>query len=244
MQSPQVSYRFGVVGPTAGGVDRGPLFQSLLPPDVVQLSNGIGISDYTVDGVEEAMARYRGCIDALVQQGAQRTFLAGFPISAQLGRARALKLFQETQERTGLPASSDAEATIESIKHLGVTRVTIASRWAKELNDKLVQYLTEGGIEVLYITSAGQWAKEAFAMSIEQGVKIAFQLGREAMRNAPQAQGLLMPGGTWRILAAIPILEDDFDKPVFSNPTALPWRLMHDGVAPPLQGWGRLLEKP
>ncbi len=244
MQAAQVSYRFGVIGPTAGGLERSPQFEPLLPSDVVQLSNGIGISDYTVDGVEEAIGRYPGCVDALVKQGAQRTFLAGFPISAQLGRERSLKLCQETQARTGLPASSDAEATIESMKHLGVTRVAVASRWANELNDKLVRYLTDGGIEVLYITSVGQWAKEAFAMSIEQGVKLAFQLGREAMRNAPQAQGLLMPGGTWRILAAIPILEEDFGKPVFSNPTALPWRLIHDGIAPPVSGWGRLLETP
>lgn len=244
MQAAQVSYRFGVIGPAAGGLERSPQFESLLPSDVVQLSNGIGISDYTVDGVEEAIGRYPGCVDDLVKQGAQRTFLGGFPISAQLGRERSLKLFQETQSRTGIPASSDAEATIESMKHLGVTQVAVASRWAKELNDKLVRYLADGGIEVLYITSMGQWAKEAFAMSIEQGVKLAFQLGREAMRNAPQAQGLLMPGGTWRILAAIPILEEDFGKPVFSNPTALPWRLIHDGIAPPVSGWGRLLETP
>lgn len=243
MSQPSIRYRFGVIGPTTGGPER-PDSERLLPPDVEQINTGIAIADYTTAGVEEAIGRYWTCMDEVVRRGAQRTFLAGFPISAQLGRQRALKLFDEAAARTGVPASSDAEATIESIKHLGVTRVAVASRWAKELNDKLIQYLSEGGIEVLYITAAGQWAKEAFAMSIEQGVKIAFQLAREALRAAPAAEGLLMPGGTWRILAAIPIIEDDFGKPVFSNPTALPWRIMHDGMAPPVKGWGRLLENP
>ncbi len=236
-------YKYGVIGPTTGG-DGPAASEPLLPDDVVRVSTGIGISDYTVTGVEDGMSRYWDCVDEVMKGGAQRTFLAGFPIAAQLGRERALKIYQETTQKTGVPASSDAEATIESMKHLGVTRVTVASRWAEELNNKLIGYLNHAGIEVLYITSVGQWAREAFAMSVEQGIKLAFQLGREAVKNAPQAEGLLMPGGTWRILAAIPILEEDSGKPVFSNPTAVPWRLIHDGVAPPVKGWGRVLESP
>ena len=239
-------YRYGVIGPTGrvSAEERGAASEPVLPEDVVRVPTGIGIKDYTREGVEDGMTRYWPCVDEVVQGGAQRTFLAGFPIAAQLGRTRALQLFEETGRRTGLPASSDAEATIESMKHLGVTRVAVASRWAPEMNELLTRYLNDAGIEVLYITSAGQWAAEAFAMSIEQGIKLAFQLGREAMRNAPHAEGLLMPGGTWRILAAIPVLEEDFNKPVFSNPTAVPWRLIHDGVAPPVRGWGKLLETP
>jgi maleate cis-trans isomerase len=96
----------------------------------------------------------------------------------------------------------------------------------------------------LNVTSEGQWAKEAFSMSIEQGVKLAFQLGREAMKKSPGADGLLLPGGAWRSLAAVPILEEDFGRPVVTNPIAQVWRLMAAGIAPPVQGWGRLLAKP
>ena len=238
-------YKYGVIGPTSGeAMERPNMAEPMLPEDVVRVGSGIGIKDYTVDGVEDGMSRYWDCVDQVVKRGAQRTFLAGFPIASQLGRERALKIYEETAQKTNLPASSDAEATIESMKHLGVTRVTVASRWAKELNDKLIAYLKHAGIEVLHITSVGQWASEAFAMSIEVGVKLAFQLGREAVKAAPQAEGLLMPGGTWRIMAAIPILEEDAGKPVFSNPSAVPWKLIHDGIAPPIKGWGRLLETP
>jgi maleate cis-trans isomerase len=64
------------------------------------------------------------------------------------------------------------------------------------------------------------------------------------MRKAPQADGLFLPGGTWRPLPAVPILEEDFGKPVFTNTTTNVWRVMHDGFAPPVQGWGRLLANP
>jgi maleate cis-trans isomerase len=117
----------------------------------------------------------------------------------------------------------------------------VASRWSDPLNKLVVDYLTQAGIEVLTITGVGQWAKQAFSMSIEEGVKLAFQLGREAMRKAPKADALFLAGGAWRSLAAVPILEEDFGIPVVTNPITQPWRLIAAGIAPPVEGWGRLL---
>ena len=44
--------------------------------------------------------------------------------------------------------------------------------------------------------------------------------------------------------AGVPLLEEDFGKPVITNATARAWRLMHDGLAPPKLGWGRLPASP
>jgi arylmalonate decarboxylase len=243
----EVPVRFitGSVSPL--GRDRRPMSQPepLLPPDVKRISASMDISDYTAEGVDEAIrTRYWGCVDELVGQGAQRIMLTGLPISSQLGRARVLELLQETTRRTGVPADAHAEATVDAMRHLGMRRIAIASRWSEELNKKLMAYLTLAGFEVLAVTSAGQWAKQAGSMSIEGGVRLAFQLAREAMRNAPEADGLLLPGGAWRSLAAVPILEEDFAKPVVTNPIAQVWRLISLGIAPPVKGWGRLLATP
>ena len=241
----KVRYVAGSVSPI--GPDRHPMSQPepLLPPEIRRISASIEISDYTAEGVDEAIrTRYWACVDELAKQGANSITLAGFPISSQLGRPRVLELLEETTKRTGVTADSQAEATIDAMRHLGMRRIAIASRWSEELNKKLTAYLTLAGFEVLTVTSVGQWAKQAFSMSIEEGVKLAFQLGREAMRKAPDADGLLLPGGAWRSLAAVPILEEDFGKPVVTNPIAQVWRLISKGVAPPVKGWGRLLATP
>jgi maleate cis-trans isomerase len=241
----KVRYIAGSVSPI--GPDRHPLSQPqpLLPPDIKRIACSIEISDYTAEGVDEAIrTRYWKCVDELVKQGANSVTLAGLPISSQLGRPRVLELLQETAKRTGVTADSQAEATIDAMRHMGMRRIAIASRWSETLNAKLAAYLTSAGFEVLTVTSVGQWAKQAFSMSIEEGVKLAFQLGREAMRKAPDADGLLLPGGAWRSLAAVPILEEDFGKPVVTNPIAQVWRLISKGIAPPVQGWGRLLATP
>ena len=232
----------GTVSPI--GTDRHPMPQPepLLPSDVKRISRSIEIADYTQQGVNEAIEqRYWPCVDALVKEGANSITLAGFPISSQLGRARVLELLEETRKRTGVLADSQAEATIAALQRFGARRIAIASRWSEQLNTALTSYLKQADFEILAITSAGQWAKQAFSMSIEEGVKLAFQLSRDVMKKAPTADALLLPGGAWRSLAAVPILEDDYGIPVVTNPIAEVWRLIDAGVAPPVKGWGRLL---
>ena len=238
----KVRFVAGSVSPI--GPDRHPMPQPepLLPPDIRKVSASIEISDYTHDGVQSAIReRYWGCVDQLVGEGANSITLAGFPIASQLGRPRVLELQEETARRTGVIADSHAEASIAALRRMGANRIAIASRWTGELNEALMAYLKHANVEVLTITTAGQWAKQAFSMSIEEGVKLAFQLGRQAMRQAPKAEALFLAGGAWRSLAAVPILEEDFGIPVVTNPIAQVWRLIDAGIAPPVKGWGRLL---
>jgi len=235
-------YILGTVTPV--GVARHPLPQPepLLPPDIHRISSSIEVSDYTTEGVHDAIGqRYWNCVEDLAKQGANSITIAGFPIASQLGRSRVLELLEETARKHGVVADAHAEATVAALKHFGAKRIAVASRWSDPLNKLVIDYLTQAGIEVLTITSVGQWAKQAFSMSIEEGVRLAFQLGREAMRRAPKADALFVAGGAWRSLAAVPILEEDFGIPVVTNPITQPWRLIAAGIAPPVEGWGRLL---
>lgn len=240
--SVQIRYVAGIVSPIGEDRNPQPRPEPLLPPYIARVASSIEIADYTPEGVDAAIReRYWKCVGELAAKGAQSITLAGFPIASQLGRARVLALQEETAQRTGAVADSHAEATIAALEHLGASEIAIASRWSQPLNKAFVAYLNEAGIKVLAITTAGQWAKQAFSMSIEEGVKLAFQLGRQAMREAPKAQALLLAGGAWRSLAAVPILEEDYGIPVVTNPIAPVWRLIAAGIAPPVEGWGRLL---
>lgn len=243
----EVKPRFinGSIGPTADNSTwAGVRLERLIPPDIVSVYAGLGIRDYTVEGVEEAMTKYWDLVDSLVRQGAQRITLGAYPIGSQLGRPRVLKIMEETEQKTGLPADSTMETVVALFNHLGAKRVAIGSRWADQLNQAMVDYFAHAGITVAAITSEGQWAREAFSMSVERGVVLAMRLGREAMRRAPDADALLLPGGTWLSLAAVPLLEDEFDIPVLGGGVAGAWRYMEMGLAPPVQGWGRILADP
>jgi maleate cis-trans isomerase len=237
-------YRWGRIYPRGVGDNEGPRRQRLVPDDVAVVAVGLGLPEYTKEGVEEAIQRYWSCVDELVAKGADSIELEGLPISAQLGRPRCLELIRETKEKKGVSGDTAGEAVVAAIHHLGVRTITIGSRWAEELNLALAAYMEHAGIRVLHCTSVGQWAADAARMSIEEGIKLSVQLGREAIRKAPDAEGVLLPGGAWMSLPAVPILEEECGKPLFTNEICRTWRLIHAGVAPPVQGWGRLLATP
>jgi heterodisulfide reductase subunit C len=100
----------------------------------------------------------------------------------------------------------------------------------------------EQGIDVVGITKRGQGGKEAFAMTFEQGLELALEVGREAARLAPDAEAILVPGGATMSLHVIPAIEEEFGKPTFTRTSAEVWRnLVHPGIIPPVTGWGQLL---
>lgn len=218
--------------------------QRLVPEDIAYIRAGLDIPDYTPEGVEIGFSRYWQCVDQVMAQKPDRIGWGGFPLSPQLGRPRCLELIEATSRKTGLPAGSDVESVAGALKHLGTRRVAIASRWADALNSAIVRYMDHAGIEVLAITSDGQMVEKADAMSLDAGVKMVFDLARRAMTEAPDAEALIVPGGAWRSLGCLPVLEDLYGIPAISNTTAQVWTLIHDGVAPPLKGWTKLLEAP
>ena len=159
-----------------------------------------------------------------------------------LTRPRVVELIAQTKERTGITVDAPLEALIAAMKHLGLKKLAVGSRWADPVNNAIVEYLAAGGIEVVGITKRNQWASDSFAMSLEQGLEMALEVGREAANNWPQAEGISIPGGAAMALHVIPAIEAEFGKPAFTNMSAEVWYdLVRTGIIPPLKGWGKLL---
>lgn len=238
-------FRYGVIHPRAHeALQRGPGYQlyRLVPLDVMELATGLGLENYTVEGVEKAIQNYWSCVERLAKEGAQTIIFGGAPISAVLTRPRVVELLRQTKEKTGVPADAPLEALIAAMKHLGMTKLAVGSRWADKVNDAIVKYLADGGIQVVAITKRNQWASDAFAMTLEQGLDTALEVGREAATSAPDAQALSVPGGAAMSLHVIPALEQEFAKPAFTNMSVEVWnQLVRPGIIPPVHGWGRLL---
>jgi maleate cis-trans isomerase len=238
-------YRYGVIHPRSNEtLQRGPgyLFYRLVPLDVMELSTGLGLENYTPDGVEKALRNYWNCVEILAREKADVIIFGGAPISAVLSRSRVLELLQQTQEKTGVPADAPLEALIAAMKHLGLQTLAVGSRWADAVNEAIVKYLEHGGIQVVHITKRNQWAADAFAMSLEEGLNLALGVGREAAKLAPEADAIAVPGGAAMSLHVIPAIEEEFGKPVFTNMSVEVWNdLVSPGIIPPVKGWGCLL---
>jgi maleate cis-trans isomerase len=241
-------FKYGnILPPGAGGVRRGEGYQfyRLVPLDVLEITTNLGIRDYTPEGVEEAIANFWNCVDGLVKEDVDWIVLGGAPVSSQLGRPRVLDLIRQVKDKTGRQMDTPMEAIIAAAHHLGAKRVVVASRWADQLNDALCAYLRAGGLDVLGVTTRGQWAGQAFGMAFEEGLRTALEVAREAARLAPGADAIIAPGGAAMSLHVIPAIEEEFGKPVLTNLNSEVWNaLIHPGIIDPVTGWGRLVASP
>jgi maleate cis-trans isomerase len=240
-------FRFGHIDPAAveaRRARRGPgyEFYQVVPTNIMLVTAVLGIRDFTHEAVEAAIPNYWNCVDALAQEKVDVFVLGGTPVSAQLGRRRVVGLLREAEDKTGIRGDAPLEAAIAAMNHLGLKRIAVGGRWTAEFNQAVVRYLEDGGLKVVGITKRGQWGKEAFAMSLEEGLQLALEVGREAASMAPDAEAIFVPGGATMSLHVIPVIEDEFGKPTLTRISAEVWRnLVFPGVIPPVTGWGKLL---
>src|SRR6516162_5946958 len=104
--------RYGVIHPRANEeFQRGPGYQlyRLVPLDVMEISTGLGLENYTLEGGEKAIANYWRCVDLLAQEKSDVIIFGGAPISAVLTRPRVVALLNQTKEKTGIPADAPLE---------------------------------------------------------------------------------------------------------------------------------------
>ena len=224
-------------------------FYKVAPEGVMLVTTGLDLKEYTIESVEAQLPSLYSALDLLAKKGVDRISLSGVPVAAALGPKRMRALLDEARQRTGIECDTDLEAHISTLKNLGVTKLAIASRWSDAVNNAVTQYLATEGIEVVICKSRGRSLsqnKEANALSDHH---LALELGREAMRAAPQAQALLLPGGLWYAIYAVPILEAEFGKPVLLNVLSTTSAAMHSkSYKAKIQGsgksdpyWGKVL---
>ncbi len=238
-------FRYGLINPRAPGkIQRGLSYQfyRIVPPDVMEVVTGLGLDDYAPEAVERAISNYWDCVAALAQEKVDVIVLGGVPISVRLGRSRLRDLLAETRAKTGIATDAPLEALIAAMQHLGLSKVAVASRWGDNVNQAVVRYLKDGGVEVVGITKRNQNAADAAAMTFEDGLQTSLDVGREAARLAPDAEVVFIPGAMAMSLHAICAVEEEFAKLTVTNLSLEVWHnLIRPGIIAPVRGWGRLL---
>jgi maleate cis-trans isomerase len=109
----------------------------------------------------------------------------------------------------------------------------------------LTRYLADAGIEVLACRSRGRSLDQNKNSGALDDHHLALELGDQVLRDAPAAQALLMPGGLWFAIHAVPMLEAQHGKPVLLNILSTTWAALHaagDGMLHrPDPRWGKVL---
>jgi maleate cis-trans isomerase len=145
-------------------------------------------------------------------------------------------LGSKIEEATGIPVAISSSAVADALRALGAARVSLASPYAPWLNERLRQYLTAAGFEVLAMQGLNTQAHAA--VTPERIEALVMEVDR------PEAQAIFISCSNFPTLGLIESLERKLAKPVVASNQASMWkmlRLMGDRRA--LPGAGRLFRE-
>jgi maleate cis-trans isomerase len=220
-------------------------FYRVAPDGMMLVTTGLNLKEYSLAAVESELPALWRAFDLLKNKNVDRIALSGVPVASALGRKKMLEILAEASQRTGIPCDTDLEAHIATLQHFGVTKLALATRWPDAVNTALSNYLKEAGIEVVSLRARGRNLDQNKVSSPLADHELALELGSQALRDAPDAQALLLPGGLWYAIYAVPLLEAEFGKPVLLNILSTTWAALHAAPQPlqqkPDPRWGKVL---
>ena len=220
-------------------------FYAIAPDGAMLVTTQLNLAEYSLAAVERELDTFWERVELLASKRCDVIALSGVPVASVLGRPRVLEMLEEMEQRSGRPCSTDLEAHISALQHFGVERLALGSRWPTHVIDALTAYLLDSGIEVVAVTRESSDLEGNKSQDPAESEALALRLGREALHAAPEAQGLMLPGGLWFAVNAVPVLEAEFDVPVTINigATLRNALLHHAGELPvrPDSRWGRVL---
>ena len=192
-------------------------FYRVAPEGMMLVTTGLDLQGHSLEAVENELPAFWNAIDLLTRRKVDRIALSGVPVASMLGRKRMLDILAKAQDRSGIACDTDFEAHIAALKHFGATRIAVATRWHEATTTAVKRYLAEAGIEVIAMRSRGSSFGVRKESSGADDHQLALDLAGQVLRDAPQAQALLMPGGLWHAIHAVPLIEAEFGKPVLLN---------------------------
>jgi len=220
-------------------------FYRVAPEGMMLVTTGLDLTDYTLAAVERELPVLWQRFDLLAKKKVDRISLSGVPVASALGRKKMREILAEGEVRTGIPCDTDLEAHIATLQHLGAKRIALATRWPEAVSAALTRYLADAGIEVIACRSRARSLAENKQSSAADDHLLALDLGGQVLREAPDAQALLMPGGLWFAIHAVPLLEAEHGRPVLLNIISTTWAALHLAgkrmLHRPDPRWGRVL---
>lgn len=162
--------------------------------------------------------------------------LAHTATSYTLGRKGEAALVARIQHATGVPFITAFGSVLAALAYLQVTRVALATPYAREWTLRGKSHLEAHGVDVV------SWGHlEDVSNIYDETPERAHALARRV--DVPAAQALFLSGVGMPTIEVLARLERDLGKPALSSCSAMVWNALRvAGVKEKVTGFGRLFE--
>jgi arylmalonate decarboxylase len=234
--------KIGVLSPLAVIDNSAYEFYQLVPRGFMMVTVPLGLQEFTAQDVERVFKPIDQQLDLLMERDVDIVQQAGVPLPILIGPEALQRLLDHIHEKTRVPATSTVLDVVAATKRLGLQKIAVANKWPEAMNRTLGQFFAREGISVVGANTQPMNPSQFVKMKSDASLRLAYDLGRGALQQFPEAEGVYVGGGAWLTLPVIERLEEEFGKPVITNQVASVWHSLNLlGCWQPIQGFGQLL---
>jgi maleate isomerase len=195
-------------------------FSRHLPRDVSLHSARIKLIETTSEELARMSVEAESCATLLATAEVDVICYACTTGSLLKGRASELELERRIRTASGVATVTTAAAVVEALKARGIQRLTVATPYIEELNEREREYLEAAGFEVLRIQGLGIRSNLAIGRCSPSRV---FELGCNVSEAEPGADGLFLSCTNLATFEILEKLSTEIGKPVISSNQASLW---------------------
>jgi maleate cis-trans isomerase len=221
--------RIGVLYPASGYLDSE--FYRLAPAGVsvhiqrVSSRNDVSIDDVRAMGSAENLSRFAKELAFLRLDCLTWACTSG---SFGLGKEGSKQQVAALAQSISTSASNTSEAMVRAFKHLGISKVGLATPYADAFNAPIVDFVEAHGFKAVSIVNLGLSTEYEIA---SQSPETVYRLVKRAA--VPEAEAVFVSCTGLPALDLITVLEEDLRRPVLTANQVTMWdalRLCHIGT--------------
>lgn len=179
----------------------------------------------------------------MARAGADLIVFGGVPINVSRGFENVDALIRETEAEVGVPVTTSLNSQMAGLRQVGARRVAVVHPFDE--NDLGPQRLFKGrlegaGFEYVGCVGAGYRAIDLGKIPLET----ALELGRQVVRDHPEADTILVSCPHWAVAKSIDAMERELERPVVTSSQSIIWNALRlCGIDDRVDGYGRLLRE-
>ena len=229
--------RIGFISPTVVEVKAWDFYR-IAPPGLGFVGVTCSIEGWSQEQYDAGLAQVDRAATYLGSRNVDFIVQGGAPLVMSRGVGFDQELIERMHQLSGVPATTTVRAAMDAMRHLGMTRIILASPYPPEQNQKTADYFQASGFDVVHQATLNLPFKEIQDASPATIYRFAVQ----AARDAPSAQGLYMPCPQWSVCDVIDVAERDTGLPIVAGVAAEFWASFRAvGIGDEIRGFGRLL---
>ena len=202
-------------------------FYRIAPPGVMALYMNVGVEKFSAEDVERAFEPVEAMVEQMVAREADIIVQSGVPLPILLGVAAHDRLMERIAKAAGKPVSSSVTAVARAAAHLGIKNIALGNKWSEAMNASLGEFLAREGVGVAGVSAVSMTPDMFIGLDTQKGMDLAYELGKTAITQNPDCDGLYIGGGAWLALPVVERLEEEFDIPCISNQDSVMWDTLH-----------------